>query len=230
MDATALSACLLAAGLACGAGAAEPTVAAQSQIKDRKGDVVGTAELLQTAGGLLIKVAVKTLQPGQHAIHIHTVGKCEPPFTTAGPHFNPEQHPHGMLAGDTQAGDLPNLHVPDGGDYALGNHVAALGLTFYNGDLLPANYRGGAFIGQHGSWNRRPPSGYKVVFVPFADGRPSGMPIDILSGFLNSSGEALGRPVGVAVDRAGALLVADDVGNTVWRITPAAEQASPGKQ
>ena len=115
-------------------------------------------------------------------------------------------------------------------DYALGNHVAALGLTFYNGDLLPANYRGGAFIGEHGSWNRRPPSGYKVVFVPFADGRPNGMPVDILSGFLNSSGEALGRPVGVAVDRAGALLVADDVGNTVWRITPAAEQASQGKQ
>jgi len=115
-------------------------------------------------------------------------------------------------------------------DYALGNHVAALGLTFYNGDLLPANYRGGAFIGEHGSWNRRPPSGYKVVFVPFADGRPNGMPVDVLSGFLNSSGEALGRPVGVAVDRAGALLVADDVGNTVWRITPATEQASQGKQ
>ena len=115
MDATALSACLLAAGLACGAGAAEPTVAAQSQIKDRKGDVVGTAELLQTAGGLLIKMAVKNLQPGQHAIHIHTVGKCEPPFTTAGAHFNPEQHPHGMLAGNAHAGDLPNLHVPDGG-------------------------------------------------------------------------------------------------------------------
>jgi len=115
-------------------------------------------------------------------------------------------------------------------DYALGNHVAALGLTFYNGDLLPAKYRGGAFIGQHGSWNRRPPSGYKVVFVPFADGRPNGTPVDILTGFLNSSGEALGRPVGVAVDRAGALLVADDVGNTVWRVTPAAEQASHGKQ
>jgi glucose/arabinose dehydrogenase len=105
-------------------------------------------------------------------------------------------------------------------DYALGNHVAALGLTFYTGRLLPEQFRGGAFIGEHGSWNRKPPSGYKVVFVPFKDGRPSGLPIDILTGFLSKDGDALGRPVGVAVDRAGALLVADDVGNTVWRVTP----------
>jgi glucose/arabinose dehydrogenase len=110
-------------------------------------------------------------------------------------------------------------------DYALGNHVAALGLTFYTGRLLPEQFRGGAFIGEHGSWNRKPPSGYKVVFVPFKDGRPSGPPIDILTGFLSKDGDALGRPVGVAVDRAGALLVADDVGNTVWRVTPSPMQA-----
>jgi glucose/arabinose dehydrogenase len=110
-------------------------------------------------------------------------------------------------------------------DYALGNHVAALGLVFYTAQAMPAQYRGGAFIGEHGSWNRKPPSGYKVVFVPFANGQPSGQPIDILTGFLARNGDAFGRPVGVAVDQAGALLVADDVGNTVWRVTPAAQQA-----
>ncbi|TCS36568.1 glucose/arabinose dehydrogenase [Paucimonas lemoignei] len=106
-------------------------------------------------------------------------------------------------------------------DYALGPHVAALGLTFYDAGLFPKKYRGGAFIGLHGSWNRKPHSGYKVIFVPFANGKPSGMPEDILTGFVNRNGDALGRPVGVAVDRAGALLVADDVGNVVWRVTPA---------
>jgi glucose/arabinose dehydrogenase len=111
-------------------------------------------------------------------------------------------------------------------DYALGNHVAALGLTFYTADLMPQQFRGGAFIGEHGSWNRKPPSGYKVVFVPFRDGRPGGQPVDILTGFLSRDGDALGRPVGVAVDRTGALLVADDVGNTVWRVTPSARQAA----
>jgi glucose/arabinose dehydrogenase len=90
---------------------------------------------------------------------------------------------------------------------------------------MPAQFRNGAFIGEHGSWNRKPPSGYKVVFVPFADGRPSGMPVDVLTGFFSRDGDALGRPVGVAVDNGGALLVADDVGNTVWRVTPAARQA-----
>jgi glucose/arabinose dehydrogenase len=106
-------------------------------------------------------------------------------------------------------------------DYGLGAHTASLGLTFYDAEAFPAHYRGGAFIGQHGSWNRKPPSGYKVVFVPFADGRPSGPPEDILIGFLNAGGDAQGRPVGVTVDSKGALLVADDVGNTVWRVTPA---------
>jgi glucose/arabinose dehydrogenase len=106
-------------------------------------------------------------------------------------------------------------------DYALGSHAASLGLVFYEGNLLPARFTGGAFVGQHGSWNRNPRSGYKVIFVPFIDGRPSGMPEDVLTGFLDANGDAFGRPVGVAIDKAGALLVADDVGNTVWRVTPA---------
>ncbi len=106
-------------------------------------------------------------------------------------------------------------------DYALGSHTASLGLTFYTGSLLGSDYRGGAFVGQHGSWNRDPRSGYKVIFVPFRNGRPQGPPQDILTGFINADDKAMGRPVGVAVDKAGALLVADDVGNTIWRVTPA---------
>ena len=105
-------------------------------------------------------------------------------------------------------------------DYALGTHVAPLGLVFYEARLLPGRYANGAFIGEHGSWNRRPRSGYKVAFVPFADGRPSGEPEDVLTGFIDADGNALGRPVGVAVDGRGALLVADDVGNVIWRVTP----------
>jgi glucose/arabinose dehydrogenase len=107
-------------------------------------------------------------------------------------------------------------------DYALGTHTASLGLTFYRGSLLPQRYAGGAFIGQHGSWNRKPRSGYKVIFVAFAGGHPVGVPEDVLTGFVDAEGNALGRPVGVAADRTGALLVADDVGNAVWRVTPAA--------
>ncbi|QIE29557.1 sorbosone dehydrogenase family protein [Caballeronia sp. SBC2] len=105
-------------------------------------------------------------------------------------------------------------------DYALGNHTASLGLTFYSATLFPQHYRNGAFVGQHGSWNRKPRTGYKVVFVPFANGKPSGPPEDFLTGFLDSDGNAKGRPVGVAVDRDGALLVADDVGNAIWRVVP----------
>jgi glucose/arabinose dehydrogenase len=105
-------------------------------------------------------------------------------------------------------------------DYALGSHTAPLGLAFYSGNLLPARYQGGAFIGQHGSWNRNPRSGYKVIFVPFANGKPTGKPEDILSGFVDEGGNAQGRPVGVVVDDTGALLVADDVGNVIWRVTP----------
>ncbi|HEY0157306.1 MAG TPA: sorbosone dehydrogenase family protein [Thermoanaerobaculia bacterium] len=103
-------------------------------------------------------------------------------------------------------------------DYALGPHTGSLGLAFYEGTLLPRRYAGGAFIGQHGSWNRKPRSGYKVIFVPFSGGMPSGPAEDVLTGFVSERGEAYGRPVGVAVDRAGALLVADDVGNVIWRV------------
>ena len=106
-------------------------------------------------------------------------------------------------------------------DYALGAHVAALGLTFSQARGFPATYADGAFIGLHGSWNRAQPVGYKVVFVPFAGGQPSGMPSDVLTGFLDKDGNARGRPVGVAFDQHGALLVADDVGNTLWRVSAA---------
>jgi glucose/arabinose dehydrogenase len=100
-------------------------------------------------------------------------------------------------------------------DYALGSHAASLGLVFYDGKLLPARYAGGAFVGQHGSWNRNPRSGYKVIFVPFTDGHPAGMP-RICSRIPRPNSDAFGRPVGVAIERE-ALLVADDVGNTVWQ-------------
>jgi glucose/arabinose dehydrogenase len=107
-------------------------------------------------------------------------------------------------------------------DYALGAHTASLGLAFYDGALMP-QFKNGALVGQHGSWNRKPPSGYKLIYVPFADGKPSGPPQDVLTGFLSPDGKAWGRPVGVAVDKAGAILLADDVGNVVWRVTPAAK-------
>jgi len=106
-------------------------------------------------------------------------------------------------------------------DYALGSHVAALGLAFSDGKSLAPAFASGAFIGQHGSWNRKPASGYDVVFVPFRDGRPSGEPVRVLGGFLSAQGDAYGRPVGVAIDKRGALLVADDVGNTIWRVVSA---------
>ncbi len=109
-------------------------------------------------------------------------------------------------------------------DYALGAHTASLGLVFYQGNSLPPRFFGGALIGQHGSWNRDPRSGYKVIFVPFVGGQPAGIPEDVLTGFVNEAGEAQGRPVGVAIDRSGALLVADDVGNRVWRVTNAIRQ------
>jgi glucose/arabinose dehydrogenase len=107
-------------------------------------------------------------------------------------------------------------------DYALGAHTASLGLAFYDADLMP-QFRNGALIGQHGSWNRKPHSGYKLIYVPFANGKPSGPPQDVLTGFLSKDGKANGRPVGVAIDKQGAILLADDVGNIVWRITPAAK-------
>ena len=104
-------------------------------------------------------------------------------------------------------------------DYALGAHVAPLGLVYSDGDKLPQHLREGMFIGEHGSWNREPPSGYKVVFVPFKAGKPTGMPLDVLTGFVSNEGVAYGRPVGVAIDQRGALLVADDVGNVIWRVS-----------
>ena len=104
-------------------------------------------------------------------------------------------------------------------DYALGSHTASLGLAYSGGTALPETLRDGVFIGQHGSWNRKPRSGYKVIFVPFANGVPGGKAVDILTGFISKNDEAQGRPVGVAIDRAGGLLVADDVGNTIWRVT-----------
>lgn len=104
-------------------------------------------------------------------------------------------------------------------DYALGAHTASLGLVSAAGTSLPLPFTKGMFIGQHGSWNRKPHSGYKVLFVPFSDGKPSAMPVDVLTGFLGEDGAAFGRPVGVAVDKAGALLVADDVGNVIWRVS-----------
>jgi glucose/arabinose dehydrogenase len=134
------------------------------------------------------------------------------PFSYYGQHVDPRVEP--------QAPELvARAVVPD---YALGSHTAPLGLAFYQGDLFPPRYAEGAFIGMHGSWNRERLSGYKVVFVPFRDGEPAGPPEDVLTGFVDERGDARGRPVEVAVDELGALLVADDVGNCVWRVTPAA--------
>ena len=104
-------------------------------------------------------------------------------------------------------------------DYALGPHTGSLGLAHSRGARLSAQYDNGMFIGQHGSWNRKPRSGYKVIFVPFKGGKPAGMPVDVLTGFVRENGDAMGRPVGVAIDKRGALLVADDVGNVIWRVT-----------
>ncbi|QJI41554.1 sorbosone dehydrogenase family protein [Pseudomonas sp. ADAK2] len=104
-------------------------------------------------------------------------------------------------------------------DYAVGPHTASLGFTFAEGSKLPAPFTNGAFVGQHGSWNRKPHSGYKVIFVPFTAGKPTGQPVDVLTGFLDKDENALGRPVGVVIDQQGDLLVADDVGNKVWRVS-----------
>ncbi|MEP7010261.1 MAG: sorbosone dehydrogenase family protein [Acidobacteriota bacterium] len=106
-------------------------------------------------------------------------------------------------------------------DYALGPHTASLGLAWSKGTTLPEPFGRGMFVGQHGSWNRKPRSGYKVIFVPFSGSAAAGEPIDVLTGFVKPDGEAMGRPVGVAIDKQGALLVADDVGNAVWRVTAA---------
>ncbi|MEO5580976.1 MAG: sorbosone dehydrogenase family protein [Gemmatimonadaceae bacterium] len=136
------------------------------------------------------------------------------PYSYYGQHVDPRLKP-------TRPDLVARAIVPD---YALGAHTASLGLTWSGSATLPARFARGMFVGQHGSWNRKPRSGYKVIFVPFANGTPSGLPIDVLGGFVRDDGDAMGRPAGVAVDRKGALLVADDVGNVVWRVT-----GSPGQ-
>ncbi|MGY3586246.1 glucose/arabinose dehydrogenase [Bradyrhizobium sp. USDA 4341] len=141
------------------------------------------------------------------------------PYSYYGQHLDPRVEPQ-------QPDLVAKAIVPD---YALSSHVAPLGLAMYSGTGLPANYRNGAFVGEHGSWDRTPLNGYKVVFVPFKDGKPSGQAQDVVTGFLDENNHTHGRPVGLAVDRSGALLIADDVGNTVWRVSSSgpAPQAKP---
>jgi glucose/arabinose dehydrogenase len=133
------------------------------------------------------------------------------PYSYYGEHLDPRAQP--------QRPDLvAKAIVPDN---ALSSHVAPLGLAMYTGTELPESYRGGVFVGEHGSWDRTPLNGYKVVFVPFSGGKPSGPTEDVVTGFLDANDHARGRPVGLAVDRSGALLIADDVGDTVWRVSSA---------
>jgi hypothetical protein len=132
------------------------------------------------------------------------------PYSYFGNHVDPRVQP--------QRPDLVQKAIVP--DYALSSHVAPLGLAFDTGSGLPDQYRGGAFIGEHGSWDRPQFNGYKIVFVPFTNGQPSGKAQDVVTGFLDAdSGKARGRPVAVAFDKSGALLIADDVGNTVWRVS-----------
>lgn len=138
------------------------------------------------------------------------------PYSYYGQHVDARVEP--------QRPDLVAKAIPP--DYALGAHTASLGLTFNTGKRFPQEMEGGAFVGQHGSWNRKPRSGYKVIFIPFKDGSPAGPPRDVLTGFLNDKGEAQGRPVGVRIDKQGALLVADDVGNAIWRVVPSNSAAA----
>lgn len=133
------------------------------------------------------------------------------PYSYYGQHLDPRVMP--------RRPDLVAKAIPP--DYALSSHVAPLGMVFYTASNLPAAYRGGAFVGEHGSWDRSVLNGYKVVYVPFTNGRPSGMAQDVVTGFLTPDGKARGRPVGLAVDSQGALLIADDAGNAVWRVSAA---------
>ena len=133
------------------------------------------------------------------------------PYSYYGAHLDPRVMP--------QRPDLvAKAIVPD---YSLSSHVAPLGLVFNGGTSLTTAFQAGAFVGEHGSWDRSPVNGYKVVFVPFADGKPTGPPTDVVTGFLSGDDHVNGRPVGLAIDRSGGLLIADDIGNTVWRITAA---------
>ena len=134
------------------------------------------------------------------------------PFSYFGPHVDVRAQP--------QRPDLVRRAIVP--DYALSSHVAPLGMAFSQGARLPARYASGLFIGEHGSWDRSPLNGYKVVFVPFQGGRPSGAPQDVVTGFYSpDESKTFGRPVGVGLDRTGALLIADDAGNVVWRVTAA---------
>ncbi|MDB5698095.1 MAG: Lsorbosone dehydrogenase [Alphaproteobacteria bacterium] len=134
------------------------------------------------------------------------------PYSYYGQHIDVRVQP--------QRPDLVTRAIPP--DYALSSHVAPLGMVFGNASSLPMRYRSGVFISEHGSWDRSPVNGYKVVYVPFRAGRPSGPPQDVVTGFLTRDGKANGRPVGLTLDATGALLIADDAGNTVWRVRPAA--------
>jgi glucose/arabinose dehydrogenase len=131
------------------------------------------------------------------------------PYSYYGQHLDPRVQP--------QRPDLVATAIAP--DYALSSHVAPLGVVMYAGTGLPASYRGGAFVSEHGSWDRSPLNGYKVVFVPFSGGRPSGPAQDVVTGFLDANNQARGRPVGLAVDRSGGLLIADDLANIVWRVS-----------
>jgi glucose/arabinose dehydrogenase len=142
---------------------------------------------------------------------VHDGGFYGWPYSYYGPHVDERVKP-------PRPDLVATARVPD---YALGPHTASLGLASSSGTRLPSAYANGMFVGQHGSWNRQPHSGYKVIFVPFEAGQPAGAPLDVLTGFLAVDGSARGRPVGVVLDTRGALLVADDVGNVVWRVTAA---------
>jgi len=131
------------------------------------------------------------------------------PYSYWGQHIDPRVKP--------QRPDLVAQAIKP--DYGLSSHVAPLGITFSTGNAIPAQYRGGAFVGEHGSWDRDPFNGYKVIYVPFAGGRPAGKPVDVLTGFLTDGSTAHGRPVGLATDGQGAVLVADDLGNAIWRVS-----------
>jgi glucose/arabinose dehydrogenase len=141
------------------------------------------------------------------------------PYSYYGAHLDPRVQPQNPQL-------VASARTPD---YALGAHTASLGLAFSNDNQLPERFHGGAFIGQHGSWNRSQPAGYRVVFVKFEHGKPVGEPAEVLGGFRDAQGNARGRPVGVAIDKHGALLVADDVGGRVWRVTAENAAAAPGR-
>jgi hypothetical protein len=141
------------------------------------------------------------------------------PYSYYGQHLDPRVQP--------QRPDLVTTAIVP--DYALSSHVAPLGVAMYTATGLPENYRGGAFVSEHGSWDRTPLNGYKVVFVPFDGGKPSGPAQDVVTGFLDANNHARGRPVGLAVDRTGGLLIADDVGDTVWRVSSSLRPGSAAK-